>query len=121
MIKLTFFVRRDPSWSFEAFDEYWRTHHGALIKKHAAAFGIRRYVQVHAADHPRNAPSQAFPEPYDGLAELWFEDRAALDLWFDNATPETRAAGKEIRADERKFIDRSNSPFLIGEEVPVIA
>ena len=68
----------------------------------------------------RNAPSQHFPEPYDGVAELWFDSREKLELWFRNTTPEAQAAGKEIRDDERKFIDRGRSPALIGEEVKVI-
>ena len=54
------------------------------------------------------------------MAELWFASRRQLELWFRNTTPETAEAGREIRADERKFIDRANSPYLIGEEVIVV-
>jgi uncharacterized protein (TIGR02118 family) len=121
MIKVSFFIRRNPSWSAEAFHDHWRNNHAALIKKHAAVFGIGRYVQTHAIAHPRNEPSEAFPEPCDGVAELWFRTREQLDLWFDNTTPEAQAAGKEIRADERRFIDRARSPFVIGEELEIIA
>lgn len=120
MIKLSFLVRRHPDWTPEDFRRYWRERHAPLIARHAPAFGIRRYVQVHPLEHPHNAPSTAFPDRYDGIAELTFESRKHLDLWFDNATPETAAAGREIRADEREFIDRANSPFLIGEELLVV-
>jgi len=51
---------------------------------------------------------------------LWFESQEHLGLWFRNTTTESAAAGREIRADERKFIDRANSPYLIGEEVMVV-
>ncbi len=120
MIKVSFFVRRNPALSPEAFHDHWRNNHAALIKRHAATFGLGRYVQTHAIDHPRNEASDLFPEPFDGVAELWFETREKLDLWFDNTTPEARAAGKEIRNDERTFIDRARSPYVIGEELPII-
>ncbi len=120
MFKISFFIRRKPGLTRDDFQEHWRNHHAALIKKHAAAFGIRRYVQTHAIPHPKNEPSEVFPEPFDGVAELWFESPERLALWFDNATPESKAAGKEIRADERTFIDRARSPFVIGEEIPII-
>ena len=120
MIKVSYFVHRLPSLSVKEFRRYWRGSHGPLIKKHAQTFGICRYVQLHATDDARNDPSQAFPERYDGVAELWFETPRHLELWFGNSTPESQAAGKEIRDDERKFIDRRRSPMLIGEEVAII-
>ncbi len=117
MIKVTYFVRRLPEIPEEDFRRHWRTNHAALIAKHATTFGIGRYAQVHPVEHPANRPSTAFPDPCDGIAELWFNTRADLDLWFDNSTPAARAAGKEIRDDERTFIDRARSPALIGEEI----
>lgn len=120
MIKVSYFIHRLPSLSAVDFHRYWRENHGPLIKKHARLFGIRRYVQLHATEDERNAPSQHFPERYDGVAELWFESHEKLELWLQNTTPETQAAGREIREDERKFIDRARSPALIGEEVKII-
>lgn len=120
MIKVSYFIHRLPALSAADFQRYWRENHGPLIKRHADIFGIRRYVQVHATDDARNEPSTHFPEPYDGIAELWFESQEHLELWFSNTTPEAQAAGKEIRADERKFIDRARSPALIGEEMKII-
>ena len=120
MIKVSYFIHRLPSLSVADFREYWRENHGPLIKKHARLFGIHRYVQLHATNDERNAPSRNFPEPYDGVAELWFESPEKLELWLQNTSPETQAAGKEIRDDERKFIDRARSPALIGEEVEII-
>ncbi len=120
MIKLSYFIHRLPSLQREQFHTYWRENHAALIKKHAATFGIQRYIQLHAAENPRNQPSKSSPLPYDGVAELWLRSPEHLDSWFRNQTPEARAAGKEIRDDERKFIDRANSPFVIGEEEIII-
>ena len=121
MIKLVYFLRRHPSYSRETFQRYWRREHAALIRRHAAAFGIARYVQLHAVPHGKNDPSPAFPEPFDGVAELWFRDEAGLAEWFDNRSEPARVAGQEIRADERRFIDRARSPLLVGREEPVIA
>jgi uncharacterized protein (TIGR02118 family) len=120
MIKLSYFVRRHPNWQRNDFHAYWRENHAALIKKHAATFGIQHYVQVHATEDPRNNPTQSFPLRYDGVAELWFRSLEHLESWFHNETPEATAAGKEIRDDERKFIDRANSPFVFGEEEIII-
>ena len=120
MIKLSYFIHRLPTLQREQFQTHWRENHAALIKKHAATFGIQRYVQLHAADDPRNQPTESSPLPYDGVAELWFRSPEHLDSWFHNQTAEILAAGKEIRDDERKFIDRANSPFVIGEEKIII-
>ena len=120
MIKLVYFMRRQSRMSAEAFHDYWRTHHAPLISSHAATFDIQRYVQLHATGDPRNAPTEAFPERYDGVAELWFGGEAGFEQWMENTSPEARAAGKAIRGDERKFIDRHNSPYLIGREETII-
>ena len=120
MIKLTYFIHRLPALSPEEFHDHWRHHHAELIKKHAPTFDIRRYIQLHATGDPRNEPTPAFPRRYDGVAELWFGFGQGLEEWFRNTTPEAIIAGKEIRDDERTFIDRANSPFLIGEEASII-
>jgi uncharacterized protein (TIGR02118 family) len=120
MIKLSFFVRRLPTVQRAEFHAYWRERHAALIRKHAAIFGIQRYVQIHASEDPRNKPAQSSLPPYDGVAELWFRSPQHLESWFHNTTPEAVAAGKEIRDDERKFIDRASSPLVIGEEEIII-
>ena len=121
MIKLSYFIHRLPTLQREAFHTHWRENHAALIKKHAAVFGIGRYVQLHATGGPRNQPGNSSSLPYDGVAELWFRTPEHLDSWFSNQTPQAKAAGKEIRDDERKFIDRANSPLVIGEEEIIIA
>ena len=78
MWKLTFCLRRRPGMSVEEFQRYWRETHAPLVAERAATLGIRRYVQthttdldgVHAAFQARNDGS---PEPFDGVAELWFD------------------------------------------------
>lgn len=120
MIKLSFFFNRKAGLSADEFHDYWQYQHGPLIKRHAKAFGICKYVQMHAIEDRRNATDERYPTRYDGVAQLWFNTRDDLELWFDNSTPESIQAGKEIRADERNFVDRATANYLIGEEVTLI-
>jgi len=120
MIKLVYFMHRHPGYSRNTFLSYWREQHAPLIRQHAATFGIVRYTQLHALPHPKNDDNPNFPGPYDGVAELWFKDEAALSEWFENKSAAAKVAGKAIRDDERRFIDRARSPLLVTREEPII-
>lgn len=117
MIKLVFCLHRRPEISREEFQQYWREQHGPLVRDRARAIGALRYVQVHTAYDDWNEALRAGrggPPPYDGVAELWFEDRAALEAAF--GTDAARKAGAELLADERKFIDLERSPIWLADE-----
>ncbi len=121
MIKLAFCLRRLPELSREEFQRYWLEDHGPLVRKHAAALRIARYVQLHTADdelNPALRASRGAPEPYDGIAELWWESRDDLEAAL--TTAEGRAAGAELLEDERRFIDLANSPLFVGDEKPQV-
>lgn len=121
MLKLTFCLHRLPHLSREAFQRYWRETHAPLVRRHAPALGLERYVQVHAAHDDVAAAlraSRGAPESYDGVAELWWRDRAAFDAAL--ARPEAQRAGAELLEDERRFIDLARSPLWLGEEHPVV-
>jgi uncharacterized protein (TIGR02118 family) len=121
MIKLVFCLRRLPHLSREAFQKYWRETHGPMVHKRAKALAVHRYVQVHTLEGPVNAPlraSRGAPEEFDGVAELWWESREALERAL--ASPEGQAAGRELLEDERKFIDLARSPLWLAEEHPVV-
>lgn len=121
MIKLVFALRRAPHLSREAFQTYWREQHAPLVEKHRAALGIRRYVQVHTLDSPVGdaiAASRGAPEPYDGVAELWFDDLESLAA---PPGPDAIAAGRALLEDERRFIDLARSPIWLAREHEVIA
>ena len=121
MLKLVFCLRRRPELSRAEFQRYWRETHAPLVRRHAAALGIERYVQVHAAHDELGAllrTSRSAPEPYDGVAELWWRDRAAFEAAL--STPAAQTAGAELLADERRFIDLPRSPLWLGEEHAVI-
>ena len=97
MIKLTFCLRRLPNLSLDAFQTYWRDTHAPLVRSHAETLKIRRYVQTHARPGPMSdaiRSSRDAPEPFDGVAELWWDDWAALESLGDDEA--ARAAGLEL-------------------------
>ena len=121
MVKLVFCVRRQPHLSRAEFQRYWRETHGPLVRRHAAALRIRRYVQAHTLDDALQdvlRASRGGPDAYDGVAELWWDGIDALDA--GPAGEAWRAAALELLEDERRFIDLAHSPLFIAEERPVI-
>ena len=121
MVKLVFCLRRLPELSRAEFQRYWREKHGPLVRQHATTLRIRRYVQLHTREDALNdvlRASRGGPEPYDGIAELWWESRD--DLHAATASPEGQRASLELLEDERRFIDLVRSPLWIADEHPVV-
>lgn len=121
MVHLVFCLRRLPHLSRAEFQHYWRETHAPLVKKHAAALGIKRYVQAHTIDPVGTqgiAASRGAPDPYDGVAELWFDLDQLLSLAQREAAVE---AGRALLEDERRFIDLAQSPIFITEENVVVS
>ena len=99
MLKLTFCLRRKPGLSLPEFQDYWLNRHGPLVRRLQPALGMARYVQVHRRDDELGlglAKVRGAPEPYDGVAELWWEDEA-------------------------RFIDLANSPLWLNHEQVIYA
>ncbi|WP_353256270.1 EthD domain-containing protein [Hyphomonas sp.] len=115
MIKLTFCLRRLPHLSREEFQHYWLESHAPLVAARAKTLGIVKYEQVHAGLDALNTgirASRNAPEPYDGIAEIWFESEAAMAAAGQN--PGTAEAARDLLEDERKFIDLENSPLWLN-------
>ena len=120
MIKLTFCLTRLPGMSRETFQRYWREVHGPLVRSHANALRIRRYVQMHSSTLALNDAlrgSRGAPAEYDGVAELWWDSLADLEAVL--VSPEGAMAGAALLEDEKKFIDLSASPLWLGEETTI--
>src|SRR5688572_10120771 len=111
VLKLTFCLRRLPKLSLPEFQDYWLTKHGPLVRRLQPALGMVRYVQQHRLEGALAAGMRRVrgaPEPFDGVAELWWESEAA----FRSARgPEAREAGRLLLEDEARFIDLSRSPL----------
>ena len=58
-------------------------------------------------------------EPFDGVAELWWDDLDALTA--GASSPDGIAASRALLEDERRFIDLTRSSLWLGEEVEIIA
>jgi len=103
MLKLVYCITKLPALSDAEFHRYWREVHGPIA---ARIPGVRKYVQCHAIDRALGGRKPS----YDGVAELWFDDWAAL---------ESAMTSQEVRAaieDERKFIDHTRTALLVTEE-----
>jgi uncharacterized protein (TIGR02118 family) len=121
MVKITFCLKRLPHLSAQDFQEHWCEIHAPLVRKHQKALRIVRYVQFHSDLGPLTEKLRAFrhsPEPYDGVAEIWYESREALEeLGKDSSA---RAASRELLEDEKRFVDLSRSPIFVGEEKAIV-
>ncbi|HXW26835.1 MAG TPA: EthD domain-containing protein [Xanthobacteraceae bacterium] len=108
MIKTVSLLVRKDGWSHADFVRHWREIHGPLAY---ACPGVARYVQTEVKSSSFRTDGVAgLDVAVDGIAELWFEDQAALDAF--NASPATR----RLREDGAQFIGRQIS-FLTEETV----
>ena len=121
MFKLIYCLRRKPNMSVEEFQQYWRDVHAPLVAERAELLGIKRYIQAHSTMpdlipvfQQRNGGSA---EPYDGVAEIWFDSLDALG----SEDPAVQQAAADLLADEGNFIDLAQSPLWIAQENVVIA
>jgi uncharacterized protein (TIGR02118 family) len=109
MIKTIGLLTRKDGWSHEQFVKHWVEVHAPLA--HAVP-GLRRYVQNHIRGVPTRADIRQTEVEIDGVAELWFDDQAALD-----AAART-AEMKALQADGAKFIGRIKS-FVVEEKIVI--
>ena len=107
--------------SREAFLKYWEHEHGPRVAGHLKAIGCKKYVQVRSIEGSlakKIAESRGGQKPFDGVAELWFENQ---DQFIKHAsTGSGMAAAKDLYKDEEKFIDMINSVIFLSEEQLVI-
>lgn len=122
MIKIVFCLTRRPELSREEFQRYWRENHAPLVAAAKEALNIRRYVQCHTVPTAIDAAvrsARGMEGEYDGVAELWWDDEAALIASTSHAEGARHAA--ILAEDEAKFIDFSKSRIFFANENVVIA
>ncbi|HUA01795.1 MAG TPA: EthD domain-containing protein [Candidatus Aquilonibacter sp.] len=103
MIKVVYCVTKKVGLTDEEFFRYWRDVHGPIG---ARIPHLRRLVQSHRIA----VSSDAHAPDYDGVAELWFDDEAALLA--ARQSPEWRASSE----DETHFIDPSRTAYFVTRE-----
>ena len=122
MIKISFCLRRLSELTHEEFFDYWKNEHGSLVQQHKVVLRIARYIQFHGDFGPMTSKLIAFrgsPQPYDGIAEIWYESRSALETLGQD--PAARAASRLLWEDEKRFVDLENSPIFAGEEIELVS
>jgi uncharacterized protein (TIGR02118 family) len=107
MIKSVGLLTRKDGLTREDFVKHWLEVHAPLA--HAVP-GVRRYVQSHIVQERTRPDIPTTDVEIDGIAELWYDDRAAMDL--ANASTEA----KRLHADGALFIGRIKS-FVVEEKV----
>jgi uncharacterized protein (TIGR02118 family) len=118
MIKLTFVIRRKPDLDVAEFHRYWREEHAQLVATHAKTLRLRRYVQSHRIETPVDtalaASREITTEPYDGVAELWWDSiEDVVAVMSDEAG---LAASAALLEDEARFIDLPACAIWFNEE-----
>jgi uncharacterized protein (TIGR02118 family) len=106
MIKSLGLLTRRPELTHEQFVKHWLEIHAPLAY---AVPGVRRYVQNHIIEERTRPDIPTTEVAIDGIAELWFDDRTAMNL--ANASPEA----KRLHDDGALFIGHIKS-FVIEEK-----
>jgi uncharacterized protein (TIGR02118 family) len=105
MVKMIVIGKSKSGWSQEDYSKYWYEQHGPLF---AATFPmVKRYVQNHALDLGKGRP------PIDGIGEFWFDD---MESFTSFGKLYKSPAGKPVRDDEDKLIDKSTLSIYVCEE-----
>lgn len=102
MLHLLYFITRKPSLSDEEFHRYWKDTHGPIAARIAQTW---RYEQSH------RIPVAGTNSPYDGAAEAWIEDQAAVDALRTSAEYVNGAL-----VDEPNFIDMNRVEWLVTQD-----
>jgi len=77
MAMAVFQLRRKDGLPLADFRKYWLEVHGPIVSRFP---GLKRYVQCHAIDG-----AYAYGDPrWDGVAELWCDDVAAMEKMLDS-------------------------------------
>lgn len=123
MIKLTMLVKRKPSLTYQAFDQYWREHHGSLVLSLQKPLNIRRYIQTipygyPALDEAMQQSRQAQKFNFDGMAEIWWDSLEHMQQ--NRQSPAAIEAIKALLEDEKRFIDHTQSIIWYSTERLII-
>ena len=107
MIKVLELIKKRPDLELEAFRSHWLEVHGPIV---AQIPGIVRYTQ----SHPLLGGYRKGPLAFDGVAEIWVEDKDTLRGF---AELESFAAAK---SDEPNFIDVANLIEIVADEHVIV-
>lgn len=103
MIKVVTAIKRRGDLSVDAFQSHWLERHAEVVMRLP---GIVRYHQSHL----RSGAYHEGEPAYDGIAEVWFEELAAMRALVGSASHDA------LMEDEARFIDRGAMVTLLTTE-----
>ena len=108
MVKIVALIKRKPGLSRDEFSRYWKDVHGPLAVGPTGPPAVRRYTHTDRTRNPDGSEA-----PYDGVAEMWFDDEPGLQACLDYflGTP-----GTHLRDDMARFVDMDSVVMFVGEE-----
>lgn len=109
IIKRASLLARKPGTSHEEFVKHWVEIHAPMAR---ACPGISRYTLTIVKSSSTRKDVAALEIQVDGIAELWFKDQAAFDLY------QNSPATKRLRDDGATFIGREID-FVTEEKVVI--
>jgi uncharacterized protein (TIGR02118 family) len=113
LLKVSCLLTRRPDLTHEQFFYYWtKKHTPMLAKPMPGAPKVYRYVQLHPT--PDTVPGIKLA-PYDGVAEIWFENFEDAAAMFTSDHYKTVVA-----KDEENFLDRAKTAFIYAHEVEIL-
>jgi uncharacterized protein (TIGR02118 family) len=109
IIKMASLLPRKPGISHEEFVKHWVDVHAPMAR---ACPGISCYTLTIVKSSSARKDVAAFEIQVVGIAELWFKDQAAFDLY------QNSPASKRLRDDGASFIGREID-FVTEEKVVI--
>ena len=107
MVKVIALIRRRHDISRDEFLHRWQVEHPPYVRRLP---GVRCYVQNPAIEHRK-------PWPYDGAAELWFDDVAGVAAAFDGSAADALREHEETFIGELEwFLSEERAVPLAGED-----
>ena len=101
MFKILGIIKRPQGMDFDAFKTWWLSEHAPKVQRWPGL--VKYHINL------CTTPDQAF----DGVAEVWFENRAAMEAVFDTPEGQYARAGATGTA--------SNIAILFTEEHVIVA
>ncbi len=101
MYKVIGIIKRPEDMDFEAFRQWWLTEHAPKVQQWP---GLVRYA-INLCTTP--------DQPFDGVAEVWFESREAMERVFE--TPEGQRARQSAMAAAAQIAILMTEEHLIVE------
>ena len=109
MIKVSLFLTRRSDLTREQFSDHWMNKHWPVVQTVPEVMeATRHYVQLHNVD---GLPSAVTPAPYDGVAEVWFDNKEAAVKVMTSKDWATI-----VGEDDKLFLDTSKTVAMFSEE-----